>query len=52
MMIQRIFDDYVEQSCKDIIFFTANTCMVIPRINISVDAAIMQAYTNMFAVYY
>jgi len=52
MMIQRIFEDNVEYSCKDIIFFTAYTCLVIPRVNISVDATVMPAYTDMFAVHY
>ena len=51
MMIQRIFEDNVEQSCKDIIFFAPYPCLVIPWINISVDASVMPAYTNMFTVH-
>lgn len=50
MMIRLIFEADVEYGCKDIIFFTPYTGLVIPRINISMDASVMPSYTNLFAV--
>jgi len=51
-MIQLIFEADVEYGCKDIIFFTPYTSLVIPRINISMDASVMSSYTNLFPVYH
>jgi hypothetical protein len=50
MMIRLIFEADVEYGCKDIIFFTPYTGLVIPRINISMDTSVMPSYTNLFAV--
>jgi hypothetical protein len=49
-MIQPIFDADAEYGCKDIIFFTPFTGLVVPRINISMDASVMPSYTNLFTV--
>lgn len=51
-MIQLIFDGDVKYGCKDIVFFTPYTGLVIPRVNISVDTTVMPAYPNLFAVYH
>lgn len=50
-MIHLIFEADAEYGCKDIIFFTPYTGLVIPRINISVDSAVMPACANLFTVY-
>jgi len=49
-MIRLIFEADVEYRCKDIIFFTPYTGLVIPRINISMDASVMPSHTNLFTV--
>ena len=49
-MIQLIFEADVEYGCKDIIFFTPYTSLVIPRNNISVDASVMSSCANLFTV--
>jgi hypothetical protein len=49
-MIQLIFEADVEYGCKDIIFFTPYTGLVIPRVNISLDTSFMPSYTYLFAV--
>ncbi len=49
-MIQLIFEADVEYSCKDIIFFAPYTGLVIPPVNISMDASVMPSHTNLFAV--
>lgn len=51
-MIQLIFEADAEYRCKDIIFFTPYTGLVIPCINISMDASVMSSYTNLFPVYH
>lgn len=49
-MIQLIFEADVEYSCKDIIFFSPYTGLVIPGINISMATSVMPSYTNLFTV--
>jgi len=49
-MIRFIFEADVEYCCKDIIFFTAYTSLVIPPVNISMDASVMPSCTNLFTV--
>jgi hypothetical protein len=50
MLIQLIFGQYVKERGKDIIFFTSHTCLVLPVVHLTVDASVMQACSNLFAV--
>ncbi len=49
-MIQLIFETDAEYGCKDIIFFTPYTGLVIPGNSLSMAASVMPSYTNVFAV--
>jgi hypothetical protein len=49
-MIQLIFEADVKYDCKDIIFFTPYTGLVISMVNITVDTSFMPSYTYLFAV--
>lgn len=51
MPIQLIFEPDAKHIGKDIIFFTANTCMVLPVVHITLDTCLMPSCSNMLAVY-
>jgi hypothetical protein len=45
-----IFAYYVKGRSKDIIFYSPDTCLDLPVVYLAVDAALMQACANLFAV--
>jgi hypothetical protein len=49
-MIQLIFEADALYGCKDIIFFTPHTGLVIPCNNISMDTSVMPPHSNLFTV--
>jgi hypothetical protein len=49
-IVSIIFDCDVKYGCKDIIFFTANTGLALPLVNIAIDTSFMPACANMFTV--
>ena len=50
MPIQLIFDPDAKPDCKDIIFFAADTRMVLPVVHLTPDTAFMPSYSNLFKV--
>jgi hypothetical protein len=50
MPIQLIFEVYVKERGKDIIFFASHTCLVLQVVYLTVDSSVMQACANLFAV--
>jgi len=50
MTVILIFDAYDRNGCKDIIFYTAYTGMVLPLVHISAYIAFMPSLSHLFAV--
>ena len=52
MPIHLIFDDDVKDLCKDIIFFTAYSCMVLQVVYLTVDPALVPSCAHLLTVCY
>ena len=52
MTIQIIFEGDVKDSCKDILFFTADTGMDIQVVHLTMDSLIVPSCAHMFSVCY
>jgi len=50
MPIQLIFEPDAKHVDKDIIFFTAYTCLVLPVVHLTMDSSLMPSCSNMLAV--
>jgi len=50
MTVILIFDAYDRIGCKDIVFYFADTGMVLPLVHISADSALMPALSHLFTV--
>lgn len=50
MTIQRIFDDDVKDTCKDILFSAADTGMDLQVVYLSVDTLVMPSCTYLFTI--
>jgi hypothetical protein len=45
-----IFDTYDRKGCKDIVFYTAYTGMVLPLVHFSAYCALMPSFSYLFTV--
>lgn len=50
MTVILIFDDYDRNGCKDIVFYTSHTGLVLPLVHISTDSAFMPSLSHVFAI--
>ncbi len=50
MPIQLIFEPDAKHAGKDIIFFAAYPCLVLPVVHLAMDPCFMPSCSNMFAV--